>query len=283
MSDRDGDRAAGDVEIAAETTRGVGTRAATGVAPVGGIGPGTAPAAEPPVISFEHVSYSYGDHVVVDDVSFEIGRGEIVALLGPNGCGKTTIMRLMNGLAFPDAGRISFEGEPVTREALADQLTAKRFHQRLGFVFQNADDQLFCASVEEEVAFGPAQMGLTDEEVNRRVHDVLALFGITDLAPLAPYRLSGGQKKRTALAAIVSMNPDALVLDEPTNGLDEDSADAVTAFLLAYARAGKTVVVSTHHRDFVEALGARPVRIGKDHKLVPASVPEDAVGDVAIR
>lgn len=236
-----------------------------------------------PVMAFDHVSFAYGDHTVVDDVSFQIGRGEIVALLGPNGSGKTTIMRIMNGLEFPSAGEVRFEGEPITRAALADQITAKRFHQRLGFVFQNADDQLFCPSVEEEVAFGPAQMGLSDEEIDRRVTDALALFGIGGLAPLAPYRLSGGQKKRVALASIVSMNPDALVLDEPTNGLDEDSADAVTAFLLAYARAGKTVVVSTHHRDFVEELGARPIRIGKDHRLVPASVPADAVGDVAIR
>lgn len=239
-----------------------------------------------PVIAFEHVSFSYGDEprssLVVDDVSFEVRPGEICALLGPNGCGKTTIMRLMNGLEFADAGRVSFEGEPITRERLKDELVSKSFHQRLGFVFQNADDQLFCASVWDEVAFGPSQMGLTDDEVDRRVRETLELFDIADLAPLAPYRLSGGQKKRVALAAIVSMNPDALALDEPTNGLDEDSAETVTRFLLEYARAGKTVVVSTHHRDFVEALGARPIRIGKDHKLVSADVPVDAIGDVAI-
>lgn len=244
--------------------------------------PGSRRTSDVPVISFENVSFSYGDSVVVDDVSFEIARGEICALLGPNGCGKTTIMRLMNGLEFADKGTISFEGEAVTRDRMKDQLVAKGFHQRLGFVFQNADDQLFCASVWDEVAFGPSQMRLSDAEVDRRVRDALKLFGITELASFAPYRLSGGQKKRVAIASIVSMNPDALVLDEPTNGLDEDSAAAVTRFLLAYARAGKTVVVSTHHRDFVEQLGARPIRIGKDHRMVPAYVPADAIGDVAI-
>lgn len=236
-----------------------------------------------PIISFSHVTFAYGEHIVVDDISFDIYPGEICALLGPNGAGKSTIMRIMNGLEFPSTGTVTFEGEAITRERLRDQLVSKRFHQRMGYVFQNADDQLFCASVEDEVAFGPAQMGLAEAELDRRVRDALALFGIEELAPLAPYRLSGGQKKRVALAAIVSMNPDVLVLDEPTNGLDEDSADQVTAFLEAYARAGKTVVVSTHHRDFVEALAARPIRIGKDHRLVPTSVPEDAVGDVAIR
>ena len=218
-----------------------------------------------PLIEFSHVSFAYGDATVVDDVSFAVNRGEIVALLGPNGCGKTTLMRIMNGLEFADSGTVMFEGE------------------RVGYVFQNADDQLFCPSVEEEAAFGPAQMGLPEEEVDRRVADALALFNISDLAPLAPYRLSGGQKKRVTLAAIVSMNPDVLVLDEPTNGLDEDSADALTAFLVSYAKAGKTVVVSTHHRDFVEQLGARPIRIGKDHRLVSDAVPESAIGNVAAR
>lgn len=236
-----------------------------------------------PLIEFSHVSFAYGDATVVDDVSFAVHRGEIVALLGPNGCGKTTLMRIMNGLEFADSGTVMFEGERVDRALAKDELAANRLHQRMGYVFQNADDQLFCPSVEEEAAFGPAQMGLPEEEVDRRVADALALFNISDLAPLAPYRLSGGQKKRVTLAAIVSMNPDVLVLDEPTNGLDEDSADSVTAFLVSYAKAGKTVVVSTHHRDFVEQLGARAIRIGKDHRLVSDAVPESAVGNVAAR
>ena len=164
-----------------------------------------------PLIEFSHVSFAYGDATVVDDVSFAVNHGEIVALLGPNGCGKTTLMRIMNGLEFADSGTVMFEGERVDRALAKDELAAKRLHQRMGYVFQNADDQLFCPSVEEEAAFGPAQMGLPEEEVDRRVADALALFSISDLAPLAPYRLSGGQKKRVTLAAIVSMNPDVLV------------------------------------------------------------------------
>ena len=156
---------------------------------------------------------------------------------------------------------------------LKDSAAAQRFHQRVGFVFQNADAQLFCATVGEEVAFGPAQMGLPADELDRRVHDAMELFQVADLVDASPYQLSGGQKKRVALAAVVSMNPDILVLDEPTNGLDEDSCDIVVNFLLAYVAAGKTVLMSTHHQDLVRRLGARAIYIDRYHHVVEAPSP----------
>ena len=188
-----------------------------------------------PLIEFRDVVFSYAGHTVVDGVSLQVDRGELVALLGPNGCGKTTIMRLINGLELADA-------------------------------------QLFCATVGEEVAFGPAQMGLPADELERRVRDAMELFQVADLADVSPYQLSGGQKKRVALAAVVSMNPDILVLDEPTNGLDEDSCDIVVNFLLAYVAAGKTVLMSTHHQDLVRRLGARAIYIDRYHHVVEAPV-----------
>lgn len=221
-----------------------------------------------PLIELDDIVFSYDGNVVVDGVSFAVARGELVALLGPNGCGKTTIMRLLNGLESPDAGTYRFEGEVIDAAYLADTARAQRFHQRVGYVFQNADSQLFCPTVAEEVAFGPAQMALPPDELDRRVGDALSLFRIDDIVDRSPYQLSGGQKKRVALAAIVSMNPDVLVLDEPTNGLDEDSCDIVVAFLRAYVAAGKTVLLSTHHRDLVERLGARVIRIDRHHRVV---------------
>ena len=171
-----------------------------------------------PLIELRDVVFSYAGHTVVDGVSLQVDRGELVALLGPNGCGKTTIMRLINGLELADAGAYLFDGHVIDAAFLKDSAAAQRFHQRVGFVFQNADAQLFCATV--EVAFGPAQMGLPADELERRVRDAMELFQVTDLVDASPYQLSGGQKKRVALAAVVSMNPDILVLDEPTNGLD---------------------------------------------------------------
>ena len=206
-----------------------------------------------PLIELRDVVFSYAGHAVVDGVSLQVDRGELVALLGPNGCGKTTIMRLINGLELADAGAYLFDGHVIDAAYLKDSATAQRFHQRVGFVFQNADAQLFCATVGEEVAMG--------------------LFQVADLADASPYQLSGGQKKRVALAAVVSMNPDILVLDEPTNGLDEDSCDIVVNFLLAYVAAGKTVLMSTHHQDLVRRLGARAIYIDRYHHVVEAPSP----------
>ena len=241
-----------------------------------------APAEDAPLIDLRDAVFSYAGNTVVDGVTLAVDRGELVALLGPNGCGKTTIMRLVNGLETLNAGSYLFDGQLVDAAFLADPIRSQRFHQRVGYVFQNADAQLFCATVAEEVAFGPAQMGLAPAELERRVRDAMDLFQVADLADASPYQLSGGQKKRVALAAVVSMNPDILVLDEPTNGLDEDSCDIVVGFLLAYVAAGKTVLMSTHHQDLVRRLGARAIYIDRHHHVVdaPADAP-DSWGCVA--
>lgn len=147
-----------------------------------------------PLIEFRDVVFSYAGHTVVDGVSLQVNRGELVALLGPNGCGKTTIMRLINGLELADAGAYLFDGHTVDAAFLKDSAAAQRFHQRVGFVFQNADAQLFCATVGEEVAFGPAQMGLPTGELERRVRDAMELFQVADLVDASPYQLSAGKR-----------------------------------------------------------------------------------------
>lgn len=222
-----------------------------------------------PLVTLSDIDFSYrghGDghaHSVLRGFSMTINRGECVALLGPNGAGKTTIMRIINALEFPDSGDYRLGGTPVKRSAVEakNSLFAKALHQHVGFVFQNSDTQLFCPSVEEEIAFGPMQMGLPDAEVTRRVDDVIVLFGLSQLRDRAPYRLSGGEKKRVAIACCMSLNPDLLVLDEPTDGLDERNTDIVVDVLRAFVAAGKTVLISTHHHDIVERLNARIVRI----------------------
>ncbi|KAB7789939.1 energy-coupling factor ABC transporter ATP-binding protein [Bifidobacterium leontopitheci] len=222
-----------------------------------------------PLIELHDIDFSYrgvgGGSVrqVLRGFSLTIARGECVALLGPNGSGKTTVMRIVNALEFPDAGTYRLGGVPVERAAVErrNSAFAKSLHQHVGFVFQNSDTQLFCPSVEEEIAFGPMQMGLPEDEVSRRVDDVVSLFGLEGLRGRASYRLSGGEKKRVAIACCLSLNPDLLVLDEPTDGLDERNTDIVVDVLRAFVAAGKTVLISTHHQDIVERLGARIVRI----------------------
>ncbi|MCH9276598.1 energy-coupling factor ABC transporter ATP-binding protein [Bifidobacterium amazonense] len=222
-----------------------------------------------PLVELTDVDFSYrggageSSHPVLRGFSMTIARGECVALLGPNGSGKTTIMRIINALEFPDSGTYRLGDTEVARELVErrDSPFAKSLHQHVGFVFQNSDTQLFCPSVEEEIAFGPVQMGLPDAEIARRVDDMVALFGLGALRDRAPYRLSGGEKKRVAIACCLSMNPDLLVLDEPTDGLDERNTDIVVDVLRSFVAAGKTVLFSTHHHDIVERLDPRIITV----------------------
>ena len=215
------------------------------------------------LIEFRDVSFSYaaGTQRALDHVSFQVRRGEACALTGPNGCGKSTSLRLLVGLDHPLAGEVRFDGRVVDAHAMRDAGFAKRLHQRIGLVFQDPDVQLFCPTVADEVAFGPRQMGLEPEEVERRLEDCLRLFGLLDLRDRAPWRLSGGERRRCAIACVASLGPDVLCLDEPTNGLDEQSRSQVLGFLRSFVAAAKTVLVATHDEALIEGLGARVVRL----------------------
>lgn len=216
------------------------------------------------LVLFSNVRFSYtgAARPALDDVSFSVSRGEVCALVGPNGCGKSTSFRLLVGLDYPSEGELWFDGEPISRQTMSDPRYAKQLRQRVGLVFQDPDVQLFCPTVRDEVAFGPRQMGLSNAEAARRTDDCLRLFGLEDLADRAPWRLSGGEKRRCTLACVVSMGPDLLCLDEPTNGLDEKSYDQLVSFLRSFAAADKTVLVATHDDAFVEVLSARRIPLG---------------------
>ena len=137
----------------------------------------------------------------------------------------------------------------------------------MGFIFQNSDVQLFCSNVEEEISFGPRQMGLSDEEVKQRTDDVIALLDIEKLRDRAPYHLSGGEKRKVAIACILSMNPEALVLDEPLAGLDRKTQEWLVGFLLDLKKAGKTLIISTHNDELAHTLADRLVVISDDHTV----------------
>lgn len=215
------------------------------------------------LVQFEDVRFSYAasDSLALDGVSFEVHRGEACALVGPNGCGKSTALRLLVGLDHPTSGQVLVNGKSVDARSLANRTFAKKLRQQVGLVFQDPDVQLFCPTVRDEVAFGPSQMGLSPSEVERRVEDCLHMFGLDELVNRAPWRLSGGEKHRCAIACVVSLAPELLCLDEPTNGLDNKSYDQVVAFLREFVAAGKTVLVATHDPRFVADLGAREIHL----------------------
>lgn len=207
------------------------------------------------MFELENVSYAYDENApALDGVSLRIPKGSAVALVGANGSGKTTLLRLLNGLVLPTRGEYRFDGVRVDKRALKDSAFAKTFHRRVGFVFQNADAQLFCGSVDDEIAFGPRQLDLSEEECRRRVDGSLKLLGIEKLRFRPPYATSGGEKRKIAFASVLSLNPDALVMDEPLAGLDAQSQSLVVDLLKALRAAHKTLVFATHNERLVEEI-----------------------------
>jgi cobalt/nickel transport system ATP-binding protein len=181
-----------------------------------------------------------------------VRSGQRVVLLGANGSGKSTLLRLMDALCFPSRGTITAFGQPLSEDRLQDEATNYAFRRRVGLVFQNPDVQLFNPTVFDELAFGPLQLGWPKGEIRQRVEATLARFAIAHLKDRPPHRLSGGEKKRVALASVLILDPDVLLLDEPTAALDPESQSAVIRFLMESRESERTIVTATHDLDIVE-------------------------------
>jgi cobalt/nickel transport system ATP-binding protein len=233
-----------------------------------------------PLLAVEDASYSYLDRFpALDGVSMTLGRGEKLALLGANGCGKSTLLKVLDGLVFPDRGRYTAFDAEVTEDHLEDDQFARGFRSRVGFVFQNSDAQVFSPTVREEIAFGPLNMGLDAGEVIARVDDTLAMLDIGDLADRAPYQLSGGQKKRVAIASVLVMNPEVLLFDEPTAALDPRTQQWLIELIVELNAAGKSIVLATHDLATLERLADRCIVFSEDHRVAGCGRTEDVLGD----
>jgi cobalt/nickel transport system ATP-binding protein len=208
------------------------------------------------IIELRDVSFSYSDEepYVFKALSLQLDAGECLVVKGDNGSGKSTLFRILNGLSFPAEGQYFFDGTRITEEYLKHNANAKLFHKRIGYLFQNPDIMLFNGKTYDEVAFGPRQMGLPDAEVDRRTRDCMELSSISSLADKAPYHLSGGQKKRVALAAVMSLNPEVLILDEPFAGLDRKTQAFLEGFLSEMKANKKTLVIATHDEVLEQSL-----------------------------
>jgi cobalt/nickel transport system ATP-binding protein len=238
------------------------------------------PSVGEPIFVVEDVSYAYLDRFpALDKVSLSIGRGEKLAMLGANGCGKSTLLKILDGLLFPDSGTLTAFGEIVTEDALEDEQFNRGFRSRVGFIFQNSDAQVFSPTVREEVAFGPLNLGMSSSDAAARVHDTLAMLDIVDLADRAPYQLSGGQKKRVAIASVLAMNPEVLLFDEPTAALDPRTQQWLIELIVELNEAGKTIVVATHDLATVDVLADRCVVFGEDHRFVGSGTPQEILGN----
>lgn len=223
------------------------------------------------MLKVENLSYSYDDGTkALNDVNLEIKKGDMVSLLGKNGAGKSTLFLHFNGIFKPTKGRILIEGE----ELKYDKKSLIKFRQKVGIVFQNPDDQLFAPTVEEDVAFGPLNLGLSQEETQKRVNDALKKVGMDGFQRKAPHHLSGGQKKRVAIAGILAMQPELMVLDEPTSGLDPQGAIDILELLYELNDEGMTIIISTHDVDLVPNY-AKKVFVLVEGSLIAEGTPKE--------
>jgi len=205
-----------------------------------------------PVFELSDVAYAYQSVVALHGVTLRVHAGQRVALLGANGSGKSTLLRLLDALCFPRQGTIRAFGQPLTEERLQHDTINYEFRRRVGLVFQNPDIQLFNPTVFDELAFGPLQLGWPRDRIRRCVEEILDRFSIGHLKDRPPHRLSGGEKKRVALASVLILEPDVLLLDEPTAALDPKSQSAVVQFLMECRNTGQTVITATHDLGIVE-------------------------------
>lgn len=202
-----------------------------------------------PILQVENLQYIYSagtpfEHKALDDVSFSVERGEFIGVIGHTGSGKSTLMQQLNGLLKPTAGKILLEGKDIWR----DKAYTRQARFRVGLVFQYPEYQLFEETVYQDIAFGPKNMGLDKDEIDRRVREAAGFVGVTqEQLKVSPFDLSGGQKRRVAIAGVIAMEPEVLILDEPTAGLDPIGREEILNNIQAYRQAKNATIMMVSH------------------------------------
>ncbi|WP_435925597.1 energy-coupling factor transporter ATPase [Paenibacillus sp. DYY-L-2] len=202
------------------------------------------------MLKFDQVHFYYKKgQPILDNVTFSIGPGEFVAIVGGNGGGKSTAAKLMNGLLLPRQGKITYEGLDTAQPG-----DLNRIRERIGYIFQNPEDQFITTTVKDEVLFGLENIRVPREEMENRVHEALRAVGMEEYADAMPHQLSGGQQQRVAIAAVLSMKPGVMIFDEATSMLDPQGREQILSLMQALRHQGMTVIHITHHME--EAIGA---------------------------
>jgi len=232
------------------------------------------------IISLKNIDYSYfGKIPALRNINLSVKKGEMFSVIGLNGSGKSTLLHIINALIFPDSGEVLLDQNPVTEKSLRDKNFGVQFRQRMGYIFQNPDIQLFCPTVFDELLFGPLQLNLTLDEAMERAEQTLSYLGIGYLRERPVYMLSGGEKKRVAIASVLTMNPDILLIDEPLSSLDPRTQTFFIELLLELNHAGKTIIFTTHQLDLIEHLQPRVAVLSDEHTIRKIGTASDILGD----
>jgi cobalt/nickel transport system ATP-binding protein len=232
------------------------------------------------LIEIEGIRYDYFGRIpALSGVSLSIEEGERFAVIGANGTGKSTLLHILDGLLFPSGGCFNFRGRKVTEASLRDAGFLRFFRERVGYVFQDSDAQLFCPTVFDELLYGPLQLALSEDEAAHRAKQVMQMMGIDGLEERPTYMLSAGEKKRVAIGSVLTMNPEVLLLDEPTNGLDPKTEAFLVELILSLNEAGKTIVIASHDLSLVDHLCMRVALLSEDHRVEKVGTASEIIGD----
>lgn len=219
-------------------------------------------------------SYEYGKIAALKKINFSVEEGENVAILGANGSGKTTLLQVLDGLIFPSSGTVKAFGNVLTEEVLNGTEFSRFFRKKVGLLFQNPEVQLFSPTVYEEIAFGPMQL-----EMEFKAEEIMKMLEIEHLAERAPFSLSFGEKKKVAIASVLSTSPDVLLLDEPTGGLDPRTRTWFIEFLNELRKKGKTIITATHELDAAREIAERAIVLTEEHTIAKDSEIEKILSD----
>jgi cobalt/nickel transport system ATP-binding protein len=233
------------------------------------------------IFELREVYYSYlGRYPALCDVNMDINKGQKIAIVGANGSGKSTLLRMLDGLIFPDKGSIAAFGRRLNENLFEDRKFASFFRKKVGFVFQNPDIQLFCPSVKEDILFGPLQLGLSKEKIKERLDELLRIFEIEDLMQRPPHQLSVGEKRKVTLASTLAIDPDILILDEPTAGLDPQTTRHIVDLIIEANQSGKTIITATQDLHIVAEIADIIYIFNRDKKIAKFGPSTEVLEDI---
>jgi cobalt/nickel transport system ATP-binding protein len=233
-----------------------------------------------PIFELKDVYYAYlGRYRALSGIDISVGQGEKIAVIGANGSGKSTLLHMLDALIFPDRGVIKAFGSELKESLFNDEGFSADFRRRVGLVFQNPDVQLFCPTVKEDIIFGPLQLGIGRDEINKRLEELLAILDIKDLLDRSPHQLSVGEKRKVAIASTLIIDPDVIILDEPTAGLDPLTTRHIIDMLMQAHASGKTIINSTHDLHIVEEVADRVYVFSQGKKIVKSGSPDEILKD----
>ena len=232
------------------------------------------------IFELEDVCFSYlGKFPALCGIDIRINQGQKICIIGANGSGKSTFLQLLDGLIFADQGVVNFCGQQLDDKIFSDPKFSREFRRKVGFIFQNSDVQLFCPTVKEDIVFGPLQLGFAKDEIKKRLEKLILTLNIQKLLDRSPHHLSIGEKRKVAIASTLIIEPQILILDEPTAGLDPLTTRNILDLLMEENNAGKTIITATHDLHIVEEISDTVYVFGQEKKIVKSGLAEDILND----